>query len=139
MNVISNNFAGSVTPILVFVIPDFFKDFFLCKLPDTRGLKATSRCGLQLFDSRGHCHLLLGLKQGYPFTVHTDVCFGIINPKPGRGPVSIGYICLWLQFLRDLNNLFLKNLLQKIFDEQYDMQEGEDTKPEFEHEDWEEG
>ena len=25
-----------------------------------------SRCGLQLFLSRGHCHLLLGLKQGYP-------------------------------------------------------------------------
>ncbi|XP_033636731.1 protein KRI1 homolog [Asterias rubens] len=28
--------------------------------------------------------------------------------------------------------------MKKIFDEQYDMQEGEDTKPEFEHEDWEE-
>ena len=26
-----------------------------------------SRCGLQLFLSRGPCHLLLGLKQGYPF------------------------------------------------------------------------
>ena len=40
---------------------------FLCKLPDTQGLKATSRCGLQLSLSRGCCHLLLGLKQGYPF------------------------------------------------------------------------
>ena len=39
----------------------------LCKSPDTQGLKATSRCELQLFFSRGHCRLLLGLKQGYPF------------------------------------------------------------------------
>ena len=40
---------------------------YLCKSPDTQGLKATSRCGLQLFFSRGCCHLLLGLKQDYPF------------------------------------------------------------------------
>ena len=39
----------------------------LCNSPDTQGLKATSRCGLQLFFSRGRCHLLLRLKQGYPF------------------------------------------------------------------------
>ena len=45
----------------------FFYDFLFCKSPDTQGLKATSRCGLQLFLSRGRCHLLLGLKQGYPF------------------------------------------------------------------------
>ena len=29
-------------------------------------LKATSRCGLQFIFARGRCHLLLGLKQGYP-------------------------------------------------------------------------
>ena len=41
--------------------PAFF--FFLCKCPDT-----TSSCGLQFyFFSRSCCHLLLGLKQGYPF------------------------------------------------------------------------
>ena len=40
--------------------------FILCKSPDTQGRKATSRCGLQLFYYRGRCHLLLGLKQGYP-------------------------------------------------------------------------
>ena len=41
--------------------------YIVCKSPDTQGLKATSRCGLQLFYSKGHCHLLhLGLKQGCP-------------------------------------------------------------------------
>ena len=34
---------------------------------DTLGRKATSRCGLQLFFSQRLCHLLLGLKQDYPF------------------------------------------------------------------------
>ena len=48
--------------------------FILCKSPDTRGLKATSRCGLQLFFFRGHCHLLLGLKQGYPFDIFPYEC-----------------------------------------------------------------
>ena len=40
-------------------------NYFLCKSPDTQGLKATLRCGLQLFYSRGRCHLLLGLNQVY--------------------------------------------------------------------------
>ena len=47
--------------------PYFFFPFFFCNLPDTQGLKATLRCGSQsTFLSRGCCHLLLGLKQGYP-------------------------------------------------------------------------
>ena len=54
---------------------------FLCKSPDTQGLKATSRWGLKLFDFRGCCLLLQGLKQGYPLTVHMDVGLSIINPK----------------------------------------------------------
>ena len=44
-----------------------------------QGLKVTSMCGLQLLYSRGRCHLLLGLKQGYPFTVYTCVGLGMQN------------------------------------------------------------
>ena len=47
----------------------FINFLFLCKSPDTQGLKATSRRGLQqTFFQRAVCHLhvLLGLKQGYP-------------------------------------------------------------------------
>ena len=64
--------------------------FFLCKSPDTQSRKATSRCGLQLFFTRGRCHLhvLLGLKQGYPLSQSIrnlqDIGLGIIRPKPGH-------------------------------------------------------
>ena len=34
-------------------------------------------------NSRVCCHLLLGLNRSTPFTVHTDVGLGIIDPKPG--------------------------------------------------------
>ena len=49
------------------IVANSFFIYFLFQSPDTQGLKATSRCGLQLFYSRGRCHLLLGLTQGYPF------------------------------------------------------------------------
>ena len=43
----------------------FFEVFLvLCKLPDTQGLKATSRCGLQCAFVRGRWYLLLG-RLGY--------------------------------------------------------------------------
>ena len=58
---------------------------FLCKSPDTQGLKATSRCGLQFFFLQGPQHLLLGLKRGYPpFSPYgCRLHLGIIHQKPG--------------------------------------------------------
>ena len=38
---------------------------------------------LKYFFSRSRCHLLLGLKQGYPLYLRPDVGLGIINMKPG--------------------------------------------------------
>ena len=40
--------------------PSFFLSFFM------QVARYTIRCGLKLFFSGGSCHLLLGLKQGYP-------------------------------------------------------------------------
>ena len=57
--------------------------FLVCKTPDTQGLKATSRCGLQInYFFRGFCHYS-GWNRVTPFTVHTDVGLGIIPQKPG--------------------------------------------------------
>ena len=51
---------------------DFFFEVARDTKPESRfNMWATN----QLF-SRGRCHLFLGLKQGYPFTVHKDVGLG---------------------------------------------------------------
>ena len=55
----------SVSTKLLMALKFYF--LFLCKSPDTQGLKASSRCvGYNDFFARGRCHVLLGLKQGYP-------------------------------------------------------------------------
>ena len=64
----------SQVSLIVHIYKGFFffltKIFCLCKLPDTQGWSPLQGVGKKTF-SRGRCHLLLGLKQGYPFTVHS--------------------------------------------------------------------
>ena len=65
----------------------------LCKSPDTQGLKATSRCGLQLFFPEAVATYSYGWNRVTPFTVHTGIGLGIISLKPGRFKLLMSWPC----------------------------------------------
>ena len=64
---LSKQYWSAPVNLTIFVVFIFLFCFlFLCKSPDTQGLKATSNImWATIIFSRGRCHLLLGLKRPY--------------------------------------------------------------------------